>query len=456
MMNRLSLALAALLLVAAGPPGVVPPSISPSTLGQPNGPVQLDNYGRLSTVPSATAPGVVDQGVVPYTSVLLPRVALSSTVGEFPLSVQMSIPAFTGGTSSYEKAGIYVRINQADPSDNANGYLKDGVGIESQAQCVSGNMVCRVWAFDSITTVNTGTDGYASGMELTLTNNGSDQPSIGTSTSKNGIHIVSNVGATNRGTSAVQIDGKWHHGISCPSGSVDLDCFFVTNGTNTLAQVTGTGAASFATLSVSNGTNTVGPSTPTFVNLCNSTSGVGYYASCLFGNSNTISAQYAAVGGFAAYDNAEFGSQHFSSANFSHGAGDGQLGVRVLYGSIPAGGGTVRLTSQNGAASSVNTIPFGANHAMELSCKLIAHLFNGQDSANWSLDDALLDQGATKATTRLLGGAWTSKNASSGASGILTPTIAADTTYGSVNISVAATSGGPWDIVARCFSSEAR
>ncbi len=426
-----------------------------STLGQSPRSAALDSFGHVISVLSSSTPGVSDASVIGSANLFEPRLmsqigsGISGSANEFAAIFQARVPQ-TNSAASYEKATVYGNIVIDDPSDYAKNILRDGVGSEWQATIPSGNMLGRAWAIDTITTVQSGADGYAVGQELGIYNNGSDQPLTGTSTSKNGIHLVG--GGTHGGTAAIVPAGKWHDGLVCQTGVFTNTCWKMWNGKSTLASLDNTGTLNVTKFGYIGG----GVSTATFSNNCLNTTGTPYLGECLYGSDNSVTAQYVIVGGKAASDNAEYGSAHFASANFDYGAGDGQWGWRVLYGTIPAGGGTVRLKSQSGTTfAAANTIPIPLFKAISLDCKLVAHTpTGGQHSANWSLDDALFDSGATASTVRFVGGSWTPKQASSGFSGVLTPSVAADTTLGSVNISVTATSGGPWDLVARCFSAD--
>ena len=64
------------------------------------------------------------------------------------------------------------------------------MGVESQCSFSATIQTGRCWAFDSITTVPTGTDGYAVGDEISIVNHGSDQPSINHPSTKIGLHLV--------------------------------------------------------------------------------------------------------------------------------------------------------------------------------------------------------------------------------------------------------------------------
>ena len=401
-----------------------------------------------------TTRGVTDASVLSVTTVSIPRL-MDGPANEFTESLQAEIPA-TRAANSYEKAALYVRVRTADPSDYRAGHLKDAVGVESQSQIMPGNMTGRAWSFDSLTSVLPGADGYAVGMELGIVNDGSDQPLTGFPTSKNGLHLVGS--GSFGGTAGVVLGGKWHDGVVCPSSALSDACFRVWDGSKTLAEVTKTGEGEFASITPIG----AGTSSATFFNWCLDTKGKPYLGACLFGSSNSVRAQYALVGGFAASDNGEYGSAHWSAASFGHGAGDSQWGWRILVGTIPAGGGTVRLNTQGVGSppSASNTLPVPLRSALQLDCKMLAHSFdprtNTSASADWSLEDALFEVGETKETLRLVGGEWTARHASSAAAQALRVSISPDPALGSINISVQSATSGPWDITARCFSTEAR
>ena len=367
--------------------------------------------------------------------------AMGQSANEFAIVAQGVVPV-TLSPNGYEKAAIYSRMSCSDPSNYSLNYLRDCVGVESQAVINSGNLLGRAWAYDSITTVPAGADGYASGMELSVLNSGSDQPLTATNTTKNGVHLVG--GGSYGGTAAELIEGLWHDGVVC-GGTISGDCVRVYYLGNTVASIGASGAANFTSISLGVG----GVSTAGTMNWCLLTTATGYLSGCLYGANNSVTGQYsAAMGGYAS-DFSQYGTLAIASSNFGHGAGDSQMETMVLSGQITSTA-PVRLTTHLGVAGVQGYIALNANRTTSVDCKLIAHSTTGQDSANWSLDDALFDVGASASTARLIGGSWTPKQASSGASGKLTPTVTADTTSGSVNLSASATSGS-WDVVARCF-----
>ena len=135
----------------------------------------------------------------------------------------------SGATASYEKNGLYVRVETGDPSSSTNNL--DMVGAELQAQIRSGNTSGRAWAADFITTVDAGADGYAVGLELAVENFGVYQPLIDQSNSKLGISLFAS--GTINSTIALGIHSagaEWVDGILIKDTAVQNNAFrVVTN-----------------------------------------------------------------------------------------------------------------------------------------------------------------------------------------------------------------------------------
>jgi hypothetical protein len=111
-----------------------------------------------------------------------------------------------------------------------------------------------------------------------------------------------------------------------------------------------------------------------------------------------------------------------------------------------------RLTTDGAPPDFSNVMVIPNHSAYELSCKLIVHAQSGQEAAEFHLEDALLTRGGSAKSTALVSGAWVKGPASAGAIG-LTPTITADTTLGSPNISIVANSG-TWHAMSRCDTTQ--
>lgn len=147
--------------------------------------------------------------------------------------------------------------------------------------------------------------------------------------------------------------------------------------------------------------------------------------------------------------NGTYGGIHVASPSSFSTAGDSQASLHVLR---AQGTGTRRLDAAGlNAGTGGTSIPLADNSAIELSCKMVARNTSTGDAAEWKLEDALLTRGAGASTTALVGGSWVAGPATARAIG-LTPSIAADTTNGGPNISIATTSGY-YRVVARCWST---
>jgi len=133
---------------------------------------------------------------------------------DFGLNVQTYLPATS--SAAYERAGILSQIINGDTSSGTTTH--DGVAIDGHATIAAGNTTARIWGLNTLVSVPSGTDGVAFGAELGLVNNATnDQPNVGTTTSKHGLHIDIEPGSTQNASVALFIDTgssmTWHHGI---------------------------------------------------------------------------------------------------------------------------------------------------------------------------------------------------------------------------------------------------
>lgn len=97
----------------------------------------------------------------------------------------------TSSLASYEKAGIYVDFYHQDPT--AGAIHRDGVAIEGHGTIAQTNALGRVWALHGRASIESGGvgDGLLFGLETETNNNGTNQATVGTTTSKYGYHCVS-------------------------------------------------------------------------------------------------------------------------------------------------------------------------------------------------------------------------------------------------------------------------
>ena len=167
----------------------------------PAGHFELDRPDQLGGQGTLVLPGAIFEGSV-FPTGATDGSALS---GNFGLALLFaSTGAHTSGSlhtslaigpttesGNYEKMGIYSRVTTSDASTYGKiSSNRDAVGVEAQCSYGASILTGRCWAFDAITNVPRGTDGYAIGAEILIANRGSDQPRINDPTSKIGLHLV--------------------------------------------------------------------------------------------------------------------------------------------------------------------------------------------------------------------------------------------------------------------------
>jgi hypothetical protein len=179
-------------------------------------------------------------------------------------------------------------------------------------------------------------------------------------------------------------------------------------------------------------------------------------ASTAFGNANQTAGAYSFAAGSAVSDAADsafvYGSGAFSST-------DAQHRMAVMRANMTTANTTYQLTTNGSQTitghSSLGYGSLGAGSYL-VSCKMVAHNTSTQDGASWTLDNALLTRGSTAATLTVVGGGtWTQTQASAGATGVFTPTFAADTAKDSFKITLTASSGA-WHAIATCTEEDVR
>jgi hypothetical protein len=246
-------------------PAPVPMATSTSAgqvanLGGPGGAANLDAFGELSVQPVPSAPGIADGTTLGTSQMMIAR-SMVNLGNEFTAAVQ-GVAGVTNSTAAYEKATVYARIACYDPSVYGSATItRDCVGAESQAVIQPGNMAGRAWSFDGLVVVSPGADGYAVGYEVGVVNNGADQPVVGKTNSKVGLHLVGS--GQYGGTVAIYPNGAWHDAFICNPAIVlsGGSCFRVWNGASDLFRVNPDGSALAGRLTVT-GTGPVASSFP--------------------------------------------------------------------------------------------------------------------------------------------------------------------------------------------------
>jgi hypothetical protein len=171
----------------------------------------------------------------------------SNDVGESNLFLSQDDVA-SGGSASYQKNGVYVRLFQADPStyNGVNGNIeqvaagKDAVAYEAQINIRPGNMAGRVYGYHAQATAESGSDGNINVAELELSNNGSYTPQGARYNSKRVLHLTC-IGSADC-TEGVDLDGtsRFHIGISSFQNAIRSDGYFLYYGASDAGDLTTT------------------------------------------------------------------------------------------------------------------------------------------------------------------------------------------------------------------------
>ncbi len=161
----------------------------------------------------------------------------SATGNFFGTNLQYTVSAATS-SASYEKAGLIIETLTNDLSDGT--HLRDIVGADIRGRISATNTLGRAWGVVPDCTIDTGGDGLCYAEEDSVVNNGTDQASVGTTTSKYDIHL-SNGGSspTTAGIYLGSADGKVHTGFYADASVfsslttdlfLNLNTFFSVNG----------------------------------------------------------------------------------------------------------------------------------------------------------------------------------------------------------------------------------
>lgn len=165
-----------------------------------------------------------DTGVL-NNSAITDAVKLNSNTTEMGQYLDVRMGATTG-SSAYEKDGFLV-IAQTD--DDSSSFNRDCVGIGARGYIGSSNTFGRAWGLNAFGQIFAGGDGQLTGIEINITNGGSDNPNVETARAKYGLAITTKAGS-NPGTSAILLGSasEWHTGIWAASTSfVDSTSLFI-------------------------------------------------------------------------------------------------------------------------------------------------------------------------------------------------------------------------------------
>jgi hypothetical protein len=182
----------------------------------------------------------------------------------------------------------------------------------------------------------------------------------------------------------------------------------------------------------------------------NSVSGTGTFAA---GQEYQLSGSYSsAPGGFKGSDFGAYGSQVFASGAFAA-AGDAQARLHTLRGSASSGG-SARLTTDGGAAGTLNSIPLRNNTTYSIDATVIARdTANTGASVRWTVK-GLFARGSTAGSTAAIGTISVTQDFASAALSAAALAVTADTTNGSINFTVTSVSGVALRALARAVTVE--
>jgi len=142
---------------------------------------------------------------------------INTNTNEFGLNIQVRVTGDTGATADYEKAGLLVQAVTSDPS---GATLRDIVGADVRG-IIYATTTGRAWGLYAEVSTVAGGDGYLTAAELAVRNLGVDQPSMDTTTSKYGLHLVA---MDNPSTAAIYINrtgtAVWHKGLFSKQGAL--------------------------------------------------------------------------------------------------------------------------------------------------------------------------------------------------------------------------------------------
>jgi len=120
----------------------------------------------------------------------------------------------SGATATYEKAALQITAGTADPSPDPDTELAM-VGLDCIGYIDGSNPTGLAWAANFVAQIDPGGvgDGFITGIELAIVNNGTDQATPGTIYDKLGITVIARTGNTTAGLWFKKLDGAFHRAI---------------------------------------------------------------------------------------------------------------------------------------------------------------------------------------------------------------------------------------------------
>jgi hypothetical protein len=190
---------------------------------------------------SASVPGVTDLATLDKTNkwsavkFTTAGTAVAGSANQQGTSLQGVFTA-TSSQVSYQKNLLYLRGLSYDPSDTVTPITRDVVISSHQGFVANTNATARLWASHSLAQINTGGgDGLVYGHEIEVYNYGTSQATVGTNTSKYGLHVVAGGDAVS--TAGIYINRKsthtgnyWESGIYINDTAVNTSAIMVGAG----------------------------------------------------------------------------------------------------------------------------------------------------------------------------------------------------------------------------------
>lgn len=151
---------------------------------------------------------------------------VDGSANEFGLVIHTNTTSSTSGTAPYEKAALLVIAQTSDPSTT---YDRDTVGVDMRGCIAADNALGRAWGGYSEGRILAGGDGLLYAHEFYTVNNGTDQASADTTTSKYGLHLVA--GGSTNSTAGLKFSGvggtKFHVGFYFDTAGVATHALYL-------------------------------------------------------------------------------------------------------------------------------------------------------------------------------------------------------------------------------------
>jgi hypothetical protein len=158
----------------------------------------------------------------------------AGSANQFGWTFHGSVTTNTGAAAPYEKSVMLVEARTSDPSTDA-AHARDIVAFDGRGIIAAGNATGRAWAMYGEGTVETTADGLVCN-EFAIRNDGGEQASVDTMTSKYNLHVT-NLGSKNV-TAGIKFSrsstGLWYKGIHADEsmfGTGTADTFIELSGT---------------------------------------------------------------------------------------------------------------------------------------------------------------------------------------------------------------------------------